>query len=206
MKQIPRLLIFPILALAFCANAPKFVAQTSAEIRFDVTNNSARLFVEDPGAKEGTEPNGAAHVAGVRAATEDDDGASNVMASDGSSLLVSLDKWRSAEGTAQITRTADGPDRVKVTFKHLIAFGAYSLFTADLADPDSSALRALDETGTGNTFEAKVDGTASMTVAADKHLTQGDAIVLIYHSDDIEHGAFPGKLFVDAHQQLIARL
>jgi len=204
-KQLRRLMVFTILALAFCANAPKVSAQTSHQIQFDSTNNFARLFLEDPHSKGG-ESNGVAHVPGMRPATQDDDGASNVMASDGSSLLVSLDKWRGAEGTAQITLTADGPDRVTATFKHLIAFGEYSLFVTDLSDPDAAALRALDGTGTTNSFAAKVDGTASLTVTADKHLTQGDAIVLIYHSDDTEHGPFPGQLFVDAHQQLIARV
>ena len=206
MKQLRALAVFPILALAFCANSPEVTAQTAHQIQFDSTNNSARVFVEDAHAKAGTDPNGIAHVAGVRPATDDDDGASNVMAADGSSLLVSLDKWRSAEGTAKITETPDGNDRVKLSFKHLIAFGVYSVFLADLSDPDASALRALDGTGTTNSFEAKVDGTASLTLTASKHLVSGDALVLIYHSDDTDHGPSPGQLVIDAHEQLVGRV
>ncbi|MBC5828972.1 MAG: hypothetical protein GIW98_02120 [Candidatus Eremiobacteraeota bacterium] len=205
MKHLRGLMICPMLAVALCMNAAGAFAQTSHHIRFEASNNSARVFVEDQRAKAGTDSNGVSHAAGVRAATDDDDGSSNVMASDGSSLLVSLDKWRSAEGTAQIT-AEEGHDSVKLTFNHLVAFGEYSLFLADLTDPDASALRALDGSGTNNSFEAKVDGTASLTVAADKHLTHSGAIVLIYHSDDSDHGASPGQLFIDAHQQLIARI
>ncbi len=206
LKRLRGLMLFPILALAFCASAPEAPSQASRQIQFDSSENSARVFVEDAHVKAATDSNGVAHAAGVRRATDDDDGASNVMASDGSSLLVSLDKWRSAEGTATITPTDGGSDRVKVSFKHLIAFGEYSMFVVDLTDPDASALRALDGDGSRNSFQAAVDGTATLTVTTDKQLTQGEAIALIYHSDDTEHGPSPGQLFIDAHQQLIARV
>lgn len=167
---------------------------------------AARIFVGDSRAKAGTGSNGLQHAAGVRSADDSDDASTDVLNANGDGLALSLDKWRAATGSAQWTHLDNGHDRVTFTFHNVIAFGSYSVFVADLNNPDSAALLALDGSGTANNFTAAEDGTASLDVTTQQPLTNEEALVLVYHSDDMDHGPAPGTLGIDAHEQIITHL
>lgn len=200
MKLFRSLAILPVLGLAFCAAGPATSLQLSA------SDAAARIFVGDATAKAVTGPNQTPHAAGVRQGDESDDGSQTVYGADGTDLLLSLEKWRAAKGTAQIAHLASGHDRVTMHFENLIAFGVYSVFVADLNNPDSAALLALDGSGTSNTFTAPEEGVENLTVTTGRALSDTDALILIYHSDDVDHGPAPGNITIDAHEQMIAHL
>ncbi|GAC1388838.1 MAG: hypothetical protein NVSMB31_03670 [Vulcanimicrobiaceae bacterium] len=207
MKLFRSLAILPVLGLAFCAAAPNAAGQAAPRtVQLSASDASARIFVADRNAKAGNGPNGVPHGAGVRPGDDTDDGSQTVLAADATDLLVSLDKWRQAQGTAQIVHVPGNRDRVSLQFQKLIAFGVYSVFVADLNNPDSGALLALDGSGDANTFDAAEDGTGSLTVTTRDPLTSSQALILIYHSDDTGHGPSPGTIAVDAHEQIITHL
>ncbi len=207
MKLFRSLAILPVLGLAFCAAAAQTAGQTAPRtVKMSASDASARIFVADRSAKPGNGPSGVPHGAGVRPGDDTDDGTQTVLAADASDLLVSLDKWRQAQGTAQISHVANNRDRVTFQFQNLIAFGVYSVFVADLSNPDAGALLALDGSGDGNTFDAAEDGTGSLTITTRDPLTSSQALILIYHSDDTGHGPSHGTIAVDAHEQIIAHL
>lgn len=195
------LAVLPVLGLAFCAvsAAPRTVALSAQDA-------ASRVFVADRSAKAQTGPGSIAHAEGVRSGDESDDRSQTVLAADGTDLLFSLEKWRAGAGTAEITHLSDGRDQVKLRFTSLIAFGVYSVFVADLNNPDAAALLALDGRGDTNNFIAAEDGSAALTVTTRDALTNEEALVLIYHSDDTDHGPAPGTITVDAHEQMIAHL
>ena len=75
--------------------------------------------------------------------------------------------------------------------------GAWAASLA-LAPPKVSAAR--------NSFVAKADGTASVTVNAPEILTSANAVLLVYHSDGKTYGTSRGDIGVTAHHQLIAKV
>ena len=162
------------------------------------------VFVEDGQATAGQGPGGVAHVDGFRPARLDDEPEAVVYDSQGNSLDFSFGRWLAAGGTARIA-TIGGGAHVDTAFSHLIAFGEYSLF---LAQPsiEGTTFTPLDGDGSGNTFTADGDGTGSLGVDAPHPLPAHSAIVLIYHSDDTDHGVSRGEIGSDAHEQLIARI
>ncbi|MGH7709131.1 MAG: hypothetical protein ACREM6_14620 [Vulcanimicrobiaceae bacterium] len=187
----------------------RLVFETAAAFFSRTTNQATaidpQVFVQDAGAGTGSGPQNVQHAAGVRnARPADPTGIVAYDASDGS-LGFTVDKWFAAEGTAEIGRLPDGRDRVTASFDRLIAFGVYSLFMMTLT-PEGEIFRPLDNDATTNTFTATADGIATVEVDANRSLGPDDAIVLVYHSDDMDHGLSRGLLGVDAHDQLVARM
>jgi hypothetical protein len=187
--------------LAFVTHAAFFSQETHRTPSID-----PQIFVREDSAAEGTGPQNIEHVAGVRPARLDD--APELVAYDakGNSLGFTLGKWFAASGTAEL---APGPTaastRVSLAFTKLIPFGVYSLFRIAFS-PDGATFRPLDGDGTTNNFTAAADGSASPVVTTSDPLQRGDAIVLVYHADALQHGASRGTIGLDAHHQLIVRL
>ncbi|PZR58420.1 MAG: hypothetical protein DLM50_03785 [Candidatus Meridianibacter frigidus] len=194
------------MGLAFCAADPTPPDQAvSRTLSFSADDAAARIFVYAPGARPGTGENGIVHAADLRQAADSDRGSQSVYAADGTNLFLSLDKWRAAQGTAEITNVSDTSDKISLKFTNLIAFGVYSAFLADLENPGTT-LRPIDGKGSANSFTAAEDGTASLDATAPVLLASTQALVLIYHSDGIDHGPGPGAIGTDAHEQIIAPL
>lgn len=168
------------------------------------TGTPAQIFVRDNSARAENDERGVVHIAGLHGVQNGDDPSLEVFNADGSSLLFTLEKWRAANGTADVSPDTGG-DRITLTLRRLIAFGHYSVFIRSTG-PDGVRFAPLDGSGIGNDFDAKQDGAANIVVTSPEHLASGTLIVIIYHSDDQDHGNSPGMFARTAHQQLIARI
>lgn len=164
-----------------------------------------QVFVADPAATASAGPQNIEHVAGFRAARLEDAPESVASNAQGASLGFTLGKWFAARGSADIATLAAGNDRITFSFSRLIAFGRYSLFEVTLS-PDGATFAPLDGEGTQNNFDAAVDGNATVAVTVPHHLAVGSAIVLVYHSDDLDHASSRGEIGLTAHQQLALRV
>jgi hypothetical protein len=164
-----------------------------------------QIFIADPAAPASAGPQNIEHIAGFRPARLEDTPEAVASNAAGDSLGFSLGKWFGAGGSADIVTLPTGNDRVTLTFAHLIAFGHYSLFEVTFT-PDGATFAPLDGDGTQNNFDATVDGNATVAVAVPHHLEPGSAIVLVYHSDDVDHGVSRGQIGRDAHHQLALRI
>ena len=164
-----------------------------------------QVFVADEAATASAGPQNVEHIAGYRAAKLEDSPETVAANADGDSLGFTLEKWFAGRGSADIVTLPSGNDRVTLTFSHLIAFGRYSLFEVTFS-PDGATFVPLDGDGTQNNFDATVDGSATVAVSVPHHLEPGSAIVLVYHSDDLDHGGIRGQIGHTAHQQLAVRV
>ena len=63
----------------------------------------------------------------------------------------------------------------------------------------------LDGSGTSSTIVADVQRRAHLVVTALRTLTHDNAVLVVYRSDDVGHGASRGTIGVNAQHQLIAR-
>lgn len=160
--------------------------------------------MRDATAAPGTGPQDIEHIAGLRAARLDDEPESPILGADGNPLDLSLGNWLAARGTVEVEPQPDGHARVTAVFKHLVAFGEYSLFVATSPSSGTTAYRPLDGEGSANSFVAHVDGSAAIVIDTPGPLNSGDAVVVIYHSDSHEHGASRGQIGITAHEQLVA--
>jgi hypothetical protein len=163
-----------------------------------------QVFVRDDASEAGNGPQGIEHERGFRPARTDDPPELAAYDADGEQLLFTLGKWFGASGTARIEPDGAG-DRVTVDFAHLIPCGVYSLFEVAFAR-GSTTVAPLDGTGEHDGFIAGVDGDAHFVVSTPAHIASGNAIVLVYHSDALDHGLERGELGLTAHQELAARL
>jgi hypothetical protein len=164
-----------------------------------------QVFVADEAATASAGPQNIDHVAGIRPAKLEDSPEALVVNSAGESLAFTLGKWFAGRGSADIVTLPSGNDRVTFTFSQLIAFGHYSLFEVAFS-PEGSTFAPLDGEGSQNSFDASVEGNATVAVSVPHHLEPGSAIVLVYHSDDVDHGNSRGLIGRNAHQQLALRL
>lgn len=177
---------------------------TFAPIEPSTTSLAPQVFAEDPQAAAQTDDRGIVNVAGVRRVRPEDDPRIPIFTSEDVGLLVSLDTWRAATGTADITTNPD-ESKVVLAFRRLIAFGRYSLFTRTVAD-NGVSYAALDGKGELNSFTTDVNGAAQRTIYTPAPLAAGTQIVLVYHSDNADHALVPGEFGRNAHQQLILRV
>lgn len=164
-----------------------------------------QVFVADPAAAEGTGPQNIPHFAGVRNLRTDDVPAIVVVNAEGQSLGFTAEKWLAAHGTAEVAAQPNGVDRVTITATKLIGFGIYSVFEVTFG-ADGTTFRPIDGDGLTSSFTAEQDGAKTIVVNATHHLTHANAIVLVYHSDDLEHGVSRGTIGVTAHHHLIVRI
>jgi hypothetical protein len=186
-----------------------FAAAGAANVTFGLvdlqaTGTPAQVFIRDNSARAESDERGLIHIAGLRGLQNDDDPGLEVYNAEGASLLFTLEKWRAANGTADVSPDTGG-DRVALSLRRLIAFGHYSVFVRTTGN-EGVRFAPLDGSGIGNDFDAKEDGGANIVVSSPGHLVSGSSIVIIYHSDDQDHGNFPGAFGRTAHQQLIARV
>jgi hypothetical protein len=141
----------------------------------------------------------------LRGARPDDGPSLPLFDASGNALYFTLEKWRAGNGSVDIVPDSDaGGDRVTLNLRRLVAFGHYSVFLRT-DDADGQHFVPLDGSGITNNFDAHEDGSASVAISAPQHVETGTWIVTIYHSDDQDHGNFPGDFTHTAHQQLIVK-
>jgi hypothetical protein len=163
-----------------------------------------QVFVADPAAQAGTGPQGIVHAAGYRPAYGVDAPNTPLSNAQGKSLGITVGQWFAARG--QVTLTPDGSNtRATLQFTGLIPRGRYSMFENHFA-PSGITFAPLDGTGKTNSFNAGSNGTASLTVVVPGPVTPSDGILLVYHSDGVDHGMHRGQIGVIAHHQLITRM
>lgn len=190
----------PPLRLVFVTHAAFFSAETDQPVAID-----PQVFVRTPGAPEGMGPQGITHIPNWMPAPLAANSSSALANAQGKLLGFTLGAWLGAKGTASITPVSTLLTRVTVNFSGLVPGGLYSLFENQFT-PSGVTITPLDGTGKANTFTASDGGAASMTVDVPGPLTHSNAILLVYHSDDIAHGMMRGQPGVTAHHQLIARI
>lgn len=162
-------------------------------------------FVKDPSAPAAIGPQNIQHAAGYRPAFLSDAAGTPVFTAAGKPLGFTLGRWLGAKGAVTITPLASGGARIRAHFTGLRPNGVYSLFENHF-DQQPVGFTPLDGTGKTNSFRAKPDGTAAITIAAPAMPTHANAVLLVYHSDRTRHGSSRGEIGLNAHHQLIARL
>jgi hypothetical protein len=184
---------------AFVPHAAFFSVETKPANLID-----PQAFVTDSAAPAGTGPQGITHVAGVRPAFGVDDSRLAIVNAQGKPLGFTLAEWFGARGSVTLT---PGPASTTVAFElaGLKPGGLYSFFENHF-HPDGVSFTPLDGTAKTNTFRASARGTAAGTIVAPGPITHAEGVLLVYHSDDTDHGIERGQLGVTAHHQLIVRV
>jgi hypothetical protein len=185
--------------MGFITHAAFFSAETKQPKVID-----PQVFVHDGAAIEAVGPQGIKHVSGLRPAfIEQDAKTSMVFTADNKPLGFDLGTWLGATGSVTIS-DEDGKPSLVATFAGLKPKGQYSLFENHF-DQKPVGFTPMDGTGEANSFAAQPDGTAKVSMTLTHVLTQANAVLLVYHSDDRAHGLDKGQIGIDAHHQLIAR-
>ncbi len=185
--------------LPFITHAAFFSKETQQSVPLD-----PQVFVKDGNAKAETGPQGIQHIDGFRPAHLSDPPDTPVFTAQGQALGFSLGQWLGAKGAVTLRPRGAGAI-VRVRLTGLVPNGVYSLFENHF-DQQPVGFTPLDGSGKRNSFTAKADGSGAMTVHAPQMLTSANAVLLVYHSDRLTHGASRGEIGVNAHHQLIAKL
>jgi hypothetical protein len=164
-----------------------------------------QVFVRDGAAPALVGPQGIGHVAGFRPLLLSDPADTNLSTAKGNSLGFTSGKWLGATGHVTITPDPNGGAQIVASFKGLKPGGTYSLFENHF-DTKPVSFTPLDGKGTRNSFKAKRDGSASVSVRSPQMPTGVNAVLLVYHSDGKSHGESRGEIGVNAHHQLIAKI
>ena len=170
------------------------------------TAQTEQVFVHDSSAAGQPYTDGGGHAAGFRPPRSTDSAAAPLFTATGGALNTTLAGWRAAAGNAELDPTADGGTRVRATFAKLIPRGRYSLFVRQLAGRTGPVLTPVDITGAANTFLADPDGNGQITITSPTTIPDGAQLVVIYHSDGVDHQSSVGNPGVNAHAQLITRV
>lgn len=168
-----------------------------------MTSQASDVFVHDASAQAQPGPGG--HDVGLRAPAVGDADTTPLFNAHGVPLKAVLGVWRTADGTLDLQPTARGT-RVHATFHHLIANGRYSLFLRQLAGKTGAVFTPVDVTGEANSFSADAQGLGELVVTSPLQITPGTQLVLVYHSDGVDHQSSLGNPGINAHTQLIARM
>ncbi|MEO6991698.1 MAG: hypothetical protein ABI346_05205 [Candidatus Baltobacteraceae bacterium] len=169
--------------MSFSGHGQFFSRELHLELAVD-----PEAFVQDGQATAGQGPGGVAHVDEFDPPAWTTNPKRPVLYdSQGNSLEFTLARWLAASGSATIARSAAG-SHIDAAFAHVIAFGEYSLF---LAEPSiaGTIFTPLDGDGSSNTFTADGAGTGVLAIDAPHRLPAHSAIVVVYHSDDVDHGS-----------------
>lgn len=159
-----------------------------------------QMFTSSPGTPAGVGPQMVSHVAGFAPVRESASPSTPLFNADGSPLNVTLGAWEAATGTATLS-CSSGTDTVTAHLAHLFASGVYSLFVVHLhATTNAARFTPLGTTGTGT---AGKSGTLTLTSKTSPCLTVGEAVLVVWHSDGVSHGASPGVIGVTQHNNLI---
>lgn len=185
--------------LSFVLHASFFSVETKQPTLLD-----PQVFVQEAGATAGAGPQGIQHSAGLRPAHLMDPPGTPLFGATGKPLGITLGQWSVAHGSVEIAPPQGGKSRATTRLAALIPNARYSLFENTFS-PAGVTFKPLDGTGTSNSFTAGAGGTATLTIDAPGALTHENAVLLVYHSDGVDHGLSRGQVGVTAHHQLIAR-
>ena len=187
------------LKMEFVTHAAFFSAETKQPKTLD-----PQVFVHDPAARAATGPQGIKHVAGVRPPLIDQDAKSSMLYNaEDKPLGFDLQTWFSAAGNVTIAEQG-GKKLLEASFKGLKPNAHYSLFENHF-DHTPVSFTPMDGTGEANSFVARPDGSAKVSMTLPDFPTHANAVLLVYHSDGQTHGLERGRIGIDAHHQLIAR-
>jgi hypothetical protein len=163
-------------------------------------------FVAAPGTAAGTGPLSVRHAVGVTPAVQTGPPATPLLGADGASLGITLGQWEKAQGTVSFD-CVGSKRRATSTLTGLLPSATYSAFVVHTAlDGPGRFTPWGDPAGTTNNFTSSATGTSTVTNALDGCDTNADDIVIIWHSDGMDHGSSPGRIGVDWHTSLIARV
>jgi hypothetical protein len=187
--------------LSFVTHAAFFSLETRQPTLVD-----PQMFVADPAAPAALGLQQIEHLTGLRSAQMDDDPTAPALDANGQKLGFDLQHWFSANGVVQVDPyDADhASQRVIARFANLVPRGRYSLFLKLDAKPP--VFVPLDAAGHANSFTAGEDGAGGLSVTSPRALNHGDAIILVYHADHVDHGKQRGGIGLDAFHQLIVSL
>jgi hypothetical protein len=188
------------ITLSFETHAAYFSKEVSQPVVLD-----PQVFVLDKSAQAERHWQGIEHVAGVRNAHADDPAASELYTANGAPLGMTLEQWLHAGGSVTLIPLADGRENVAIVLHGLKPGGRFSLFENHF-DQKPTGFTPVDGTGSGNSFVADPEGSARVTITAPAQMTHANAVLVVYHSDNVTHGSERGEIGVSAHHQLIARL
>jgi hypothetical protein len=162
------------------------------------------MFIPAPGAPAALGPLSITHVAGVQPAKQDGAPTTPLLGADGMSLGVTLGQWEKAQGTVALS-CVDSKRQATSTLNGLIPSATYSAFVVhgDLEGPGRFTPWG-DPAGSTNNFTASATGTATATNSLDDCASNADDIIIIWHSDGVDHGSSPGEIGVNWHTSLIA--
>jgi len=163
-----------------------------------------QVFVADAAAPAATGPQGIAHVAGIRPAFGVEDPPSEILNAQGKRLGFTVAAWFGARGSVTLT-TSQASTTVAFQLAGLKPGGLYSFFENHFR-PEGVTFTKLDGTAKANTFRASAQGSASGMIVVPGPITHAEGVLLVYHSDDTDHGLERGQLGVTAHHQLIVRV
>jgi hypothetical protein len=186
--------------LDFVTHASFFSQETKQPSPLD-----PQVFVADAAAPAAVGPQGIEHDAGLRPLLLSDPPDTKVNSARGTPLGFTAHKWLGATGHVTITPDPKGGAKILASFKGLKPGGTYSLFENHF-DTKPVSFTPLDGKGTRNSFKAKRDGSASVSVHGPEMPTGVNAVLLVYHSDNKSHGESRGQIGVNAHHQLIAKI
>lgn len=164
-----------------------------------------QVFVSDLNAAAAVGPQGIAHAAGYRPAFGVDDPAVRLSNANGKPLGFSLERWFTARGTVVLAAAGTGDTTATLAFTQLVPGGRYSMFENHFTLAGVT-FTPLDGTAKTNSFTAAPNGSAHLTLTIPGRVTHAEGILLVYHSDGIDHGQQRGQIGVDAHHQLIVRV
>ena len=160
-----------------------------------------QVFVREAASPAAVGPQHIARVAGFRNALVTDPRDSELYTAMGARLDgFTLGSWLDASGSVELAGT-----QIAVDLAGLRPGGLYSLFENHF-DESPVGFTPLDGSGTSNTVVADAQGRAHLAVTAPRMLTHDNAVLVVYHSDGMAHGASRGTIGVNAHHQLIVRI
>lgn len=186
-------------SLAFETHAAFFSKETGQSRALD-----PQVFVLDQASAASVGPQGIKHTAGVRNALIADSPTLPIFTAAGKSLDMSLGAWLSAKGDVVFAPQPNGREKITVVLSGLKPSGHYSLFENHF-DQKPVGFTPLDGDGVDNSFVADAGGKAVFSAYSPNTLTHDNAVLLVYHSDGMNHGKLRGEIGLDAHHQLILR-
>ncbi len=164
-----------------------------------------QVFISALGAPAGVGPQKIPHAADLAPAPRNAAPDTPLLAADGTPLNITLGQWESAAGTVALN-CVDNTDTAIHQLTGLIPLGLYSVFVVHLNVQGPGRFTPFgDAEGTTNNFTAGLDGTATPTTSVQGCLSDQDAIVVIWHSDNQSHSASAGTVGIDWHNALITR-
>jgi hypothetical protein len=163
-------------------------------------------FIAAPGAAAAVGPLSVRHAAGVAPAKQAGPPTTPLLGADGTPLRITLGQWEKAQGTVAF-KCVGSKRQATSTLRGLIPSATYSAFVVHAAlDGRGRFTPWGDPAGTTNNFTASATGTATPTNTLDGCHSSADDIIIIWHSDGVDHGRSPGKIGVNWHTSLIARV